>query len=303
MRGLDFAINDIGLAIFTTLAPAATVAYIFLALLALGGRLSTRERHCLESWLILPLALATIGLIASATHLGTPSNALYVFVNIGTSPLSTEVFCAVVFLGTACSYWLAGIYFGRMRILRMLWIGASIVSASIFLWGTTQAYGFPTVITWDTTSSRINLPLVGVAGSAPLILLVLCKCGLTNRRGLVYLALGISVLATAAGGLSMALQYRELGLLRNAYGTAGSLVPLYPAAITAFCALAWTACAVGARAVRRYWRTGETPSFEEDTPAESRTLRWLTLATVLMYLGIFGVRFAFYCFHMTAGVV
>ena len=303
MRGLDFAINDIGLAIFTTLAPAATVAYIVLALLTLDGRLLARERHCLESWLIFPLALATIGLIASATHLGTPSNALYVFVNVGTSPLSTEVFCAVVFLGTACSYWLAGIYFDRMRILRVLWIGASIASAFIFLWGTTQAYGFPTVITWDTTFARINLPLVGVAGSAPLILLVLSTCGLTNKRMLIRIVLGLSVLATAVSTFSMALQYHALESLRNAYGTASSLAPFYPLAIAVFCALAWTACAVAFRAVQRYWRTGETPTFEKDTPAETKTLRWLTVATVLMYLGIFGVRFSFYRFHMTAGVV
>ena len=39
-----------------------------------------------------------VGLVASATHLGNPANALYVFLGVGRSPLSTEVFCAVVFL-------------------------------------------------------------------------------------------------------------------------------------------------------------------------------------------------------------
>ena len=47
-----------------------------------------------------------VGLVASATHLGNPSNALYVFLGVGRSPLSTEVFFAVVFLALAGLYWL-----------------------------------------------------------------------------------------------------------------------------------------------------------------------------------------------------
>lgn len=303
MRGLDFALNDIGLAIFTTLAPVATVAYIVLALVALFGRLSPRERRCLESWLILPLAIATIGLIASATHLGTPSNALYVFTNVGQSPLSTEVFCAVVFLGTACSYWLACIYFAHMRVVRVVWLLASLGTALAFLWGTTQAYGFSTVITWDTVFVRLNLPLTGIAGSAPLALLVLTTCGQAHRRRLAYALVALSAVATLLASISMGAQCLELQDLRNAYGTASSLVPLYPAAIVAFVLLSLGACALALVSLRAYWGANETPSFEEDSPAERRAGRRLVVACLLAYIGVFGVRFAFYCFHMTAGVV
>ena len=45
-----------------------------------------------------------VGLVASATHLGNPANALYVFTGVGRCPLSTEVFAAVIFLA------LAGVY-------------------------------------------------------------------------------------------------------------------------------------------------------------------------------------------------
>ena len=115
MRGLDFALNDICLAAFTTLAPGATLAYVVLACTLLFGKLDSRLRQRIESWLIVPLAVATVGLVASATHLGTPSNALYVFRTVGSSPLATEVFSAVLFLGTSCSYWLGCIYIEGIR--------------------------------------------------------------------------------------------------------------------------------------------------------------------------------------------
>ena len=120
MRGLDFALNDICLAAFTTLAPGATLAYVVLACTLLFGKLDSRLRQRIESWLIVPLAVATVGLVASATHLGTPSNALYVFRTVGSSPLATEVFSAVLFLGTSCSYWLGCIYIEGHKALRSL---------------------------------------------------------------------------------------------------------------------------------------------------------------------------------------
>ena len=91
MRGLDFALNDICLAAVTPVAPGATLAYVVLACTLLFGKLDSRLRQRIESWLIVPLAVATVGLVASATHLGTPSNALYVFRTVGSSPLATEI--------------------------------------------------------------------------------------------------------------------------------------------------------------------------------------------------------------------
>lgn len=303
MRGLEFALNDIGLAVFTTLAPAAAVAYAVLATVALGARLGDRELRCLESWLILPLAIATVGLIASATHLGTPGNALYVFARVGGSPLSTEVFWTVAFLGTACSYWLACIYLRSMGPLRAAWLAASIAAACAFLWGTAHAYSFPTVVTWDTDRARLNLLLTAAASSAPLAMLVLVQSGQGHRKRLSCILAGFSAACTAAACASMGLQCGELDALRNAYGTAGSLVPLYPAAIAAFGMLDLGACALALAAMRRYWRASPTVSFDTDTQVEKRAGRRLVAAVVLAYAGVFGVRFAFYCFHMTTGVV
>lgn len=308
MRGLDFALNDIGLAVFTTLAPAATFAYVVLALLAMFGSLTPRERSCLESWLILPLALATVGLIASATHLGNPANALYVFRAVGRSPLSTEVLAAVVFLGTSCSYWLACIYFKSTGVIRRLWLGASIVTAFVFVWGTANAYDMDTVVTWTTLFARVNLVLTGLAGCCPLACLVLVCTGQAHRRPrLTRWVAAVSLVGALLACISMFLQNNELALLRNGYGTAAELVPLYPVAIVAF-ALSSCGATVASLAVLRRFRCtlGNGPdvvALDANSPAERRAIGLLLLATLVSYMGTFAVRFSFYCFHMTSGAV
>ena len=234
MRGLDFALNDICLAAFTTLAPGATLAYVVLACTLLLGKLDSRLRQRIESWLIVPLAVATVGLVASATHLGTPSNALYVFRTVGSSPLATEVFSAVLFLGTSCSYWLGCIYIEGHKALRSLWLLASIAAAVLFIAGTDLAYAMPTVITWDTVLAQAILPCTALACMTPLALLIYTCSGYTSKVGLMRILAGISLVATAASCILMAMQHMELGTQRNAFGTAAELVPLYPAAIALF---------------------------------------------------------------------
>ena len=346
MRGLDFALNDICLAVFTTLAPGATLAYVVLACTLLFGKLDGRLRQRIESWLIVPLAVATIGLVASATHLGTPSNALYVFRTIGSSPLATEVFFAVFFLGTACSYWLGCIYIEGHKVLRGLWLLASIVAAGLFIAGTDLAYAMPTVITWDTTLAQVILPCTAFACMTPLALLIYTCSGYTSKVRLMRILAGISLVATTASCILMAMQHMELGTQRNAFGTAAELVPLYPAAIALFGACLVVANLGSLYAMRPLAAHGLGPdetaektdageadlshdsaapvpsatSQNPDTPAahldptarttpnrfspiERRVILKLVAMCVLAYAGTFTVRFCFYCFHMTSGVV
>ena len=347
MRGLDFALNDICLAVFTTLAPAATLAYVVLACTLLLGKLDSRLRQRIESWLIVPLAVATVGLVASATHLGTPSNALYVFRTIGSSPLATEVFSAVLFLGTSCSYWLGCIYIEGHKALRGLWLLVSIAAAVLFIAGTDLAYAMPTVITWDTTLAQVILPCTAFACMTPLALLIYTCSGYTDKTGVMRMLAGISLVATVASCALMVAQYAELGTQRNAFGTAAELVPLYPAAIALFGTCLVVANLGSLRAMRPLAAQGLVPetadekasagetgrnhcdsaaptpittSQNSDTPAEHldptarttpnrfspierKVIFKLVAMCVLAYAGTFAVRFCFYCFHMTSGVV
>ena len=306
MRGLDFALNDICLAVFTTLAPGAALAYVALACTLLFGKLDERMRHRLGSWLIVPLALATVGLVASATHLGTPSNALYVFRTVGSSPLASEVFCAVLFLGTACSYWLGCIYIEGKRVLRTFWLVASVAAAGLFIVGTDLAYAMPTVITWDTVLARSILPCTALACMTPLALLIYTCAGYTANARLMCALTGVSLAAATAACALMAMQYAELGTQRNAFGTAAELVPLYPAAIALF-GVCLAAANLGSLRAMRPSASRLDPSAQTApdrfSPTERKAIFKLTAMCVLAYAGTFAVRFCFYCFHMTSGVV
>lgn len=156
MNGLSTAINEITLVLFTTLAPSGALAYALMNLRVLFGDLSESDRRRLNRFSCLPLAITMVGLIASATHLGNPANALYVFAGVGRSPLSTEVFCAVIFLALAGIYWLYSFAeVPRIKLQRILLIITDI-SALLFVVATAYAYNVSTIPTW-------NLPLVPVS--------------------------------------------------------------------------------------------------------------------------------------------
>ena len=74
----DGGFSATSLAVFTALAPAGAVAFACLAAFLLVNRSQSRDwRDMLAHLLFIPLAIAWVGFIASATHLGTPANALH----------------------------------------------------------------------------------------------------------------------------------------------------------------------------------------------------------------------------------
>ena len=96
--GFATAFSEITLVLFTTLAPSGVVAYALMSFPIIRRRLSDDVHRRIDKALCIPLIVSLVGLVASATHLGNPANALYVFMGVGRSPLSNEVFSAVIFL-------------------------------------------------------------------------------------------------------------------------------------------------------------------------------------------------------------
>ena len=142
-----------------------------MSLPVLTGRATGEEARRLNQLTFLPLVIATVGLIASATHLGNPSNALYVFTGVGRSPLSTEVFCAVIFLALAGVFWLYSFAehprAGLQRLLLAVIDGAIIA----FVAAVAFAYDVDTIITWSLPLVPVALILNALVGG-PLIALV-----------------------------------------------------------------------------------------------------------------------------------
>ena len=75
--GFSMAIDEITLVLFTTLAPTGAMACVIMAAVLIFAPLGESERTRVNRALCIPLIVAMVGLIASATHLESPAgNAL-----------------------------------------------------------------------------------------------------------------------------------------------------------------------------------------------------------------------------------
>ena len=136
--------DELSLALFTTLAPAGTIAFIALAL----ARLLERDHEAavrIDRLAALPFSVVLVGFIASATHLGTPANALHVFSGVGRSPLSNEVLAAVAFLFLAGSYWMAAFKQHFPDSVAKPWLVLTCAAGAALVACTSLAYAVDTV--------------------------------------------------------------------------------------------------------------------------------------------------------------
>lgn len=299
MIGLDTALGEITLVLFTTLAPAGAMALLLMGLPILSGRASWAEVRRISTYLCLPLIVAMVGLVASATHLGSPANALYVFAAVGSSPLSNEVLCAVVFLMLGGLYWLYSFRRAPSPRLLRLWIGAIDLAALAFIASVGLAYSARTIISWNlwevpaaiAANALMGGPLVALAGYAA------GRCAsLTNRRARHLIAL--AAIALTANVAVYGLQGVDLGNMGNAVASATDLVPAYGAAVAAFALL-------GAAGIVVAWRTTRDLPTDGTPPADAGRFRLvgrLCAAAALSLAAIFVMRFCFYLAHLTVGL-
>lgn len=229
-RGLivfDGGFSATSLAIFTALAPAGAVAFACVAAFLLARRddlSGARER--LGHALFMPIAIAWIGFIASATHLGTPANALHAISGLGRSPLSNEVVAAVAFLFFSGMAWM---YSYRERIVPSVWSGllvAGIVSAVMMLYHTSLAYSIATVPTWDTWLTPANLCMTALLSGPSLAALVL-QISRSSAGRWPYALIAVSAAALIVGTILLVCHMGFLETVSNNVANAASLVPEY----------------------------------------------------------------------------
>lgn len=101
ISGFDTALGEVTLVLFTTLALPGAIALVLVRRCCCFRMHESTMRARISTFMCIPLVVTMVGLVASATHLGNPANALYVFLHFGSSPLSNEVVSAVGLL--ACS--------------------------------------------------------------------------------------------------------------------------------------------------------------------------------------------------------
>ena len=190
------------LGLFTSLAPAGVVAFLALALVRLWSRDRTASVR-IDRMIALPFSVVLIGFIASATHLGTPANALHVFSGVGRSPLSNEVLSAVAFLFLVGSYWMMAFKERFPDAVAKPWLALACLAGIALIACTSMAYNVDTVPTWDTAFTPANLVLAALLAGPVLGLLFLELAQVRPRaleRALVVLAAPALVAGTPLRG-------------------------------------------------------------------------------------------------------
>ncbi len=236
----DGGFSATSLAIFTALSPAGAVAFACLAAFLLLNRSKPQEgRNRLAHLLVIPLAVAWVGFIASATHLGTPANALHAVNGIGRSPLSNEVVSTVAFLFFSGMAWMYSYREKPQAAVMDSLLAASIACAIVMLFHMSFAYSIATVPTWDTWLTPANLCARALLSGPVLAALVLQIAQLQAGAGRwPYALLAVSAVALVAGTALLVCHMNFLGTVGNSVTFALALVPNYGWLIAAHTALA-----------------------------------------------------------------
>lgn len=286
MDGFSIAFNEITLVLFTTLAPAGAVGYLLMSLPVLLGRVGEADRRRLDHYSCLPLAIAMVGLIASATHLGNPSNALYVFTGVGRSPLSTEVLCAVIFLALAGMYWLYSFAETPRRWLQRALVAAVDLSIVLFVVSVAFAYHVDTIITWSLPLVPVALMLNALVGGPIITLLGFAAAGYRGHGpGQGRLLVAVAAVALAVNAAVYLVMGAQLSGMANELASVSQLVPGFVPCVVAFVLL-------GAAGLTVAWRS----------VCRGLAVRPLVVASLLVLAGIFIMRFTFYMSHLTVGL-
>ncbi len=288
VAGVNMALSEITLVLFTTLAPSGTIAFLLMGAMSYCGRVDDGLRRSIDTHLYIPLVVTLVGLVLSATHLGNPSNVLYVFSRTGVSPLSNEIAGAAVFLALAGVYWLCSFSRAPRMKLRAVWFALICIAGVAFVTLIAFAYAADTIISWSTPYVPAALWLSALAGGPVLALASLRFVGAEFVRGRIAWAfLAVSTVALIADAVCLAMQNGTLSNISNELSSAADLVPFYGGFIAAFFLLGATSIVLLGLNLRR---TGK------------RSLACDAAACLLMFAGIFLVRFSFYAMHLTLGL-
>lgn len=282
------ALSEVTLVLFTTLGPASALAYLIMLVPLLNDETSPELRHKIRKYLWVPLVACMFGLIASATHLGNPGNALYVLSRVGASPLSNEVFAAGFFLAVCAIFWLLGFSLREDRRFEKVAIVIIAVLGVVFIARVAFAYNVETIVTWHTPVVPASIALSAFVAGPLFAACVLRAAGYCEGARRLHRVLGVLTVSACIVWLALQAAYGfVLSSSTNALMPASALVPNYWPTFGVAVALVAVGVAMGA------WplvRGHEAP------------IKRLVFSTAMFFLAIFLMRFAFYMAHMTVGV-
>lgn len=301
ISGFDTALGEVTLVLFTTLAPSGAIALVLVAAVLLFSKLESTMRARISTFMCIPLVVTMVGLVASATHLGNPANALYVFLHFGSSPLSNEVVSAVGLLACSGLYWLYSFSVKPFAWLQRLLLTMIAATGIVFVAMVSLAYSVDTIVTWSLPMVPISLWLNALVGGPLLAAITLYAAQWRALAGRFGLLLIVPFIALAANMAAYIMQGRLLNGVANSVVSAADLVPHYRTMLLAFALMCFAGCVLAAFTMHAVSREAVARDGGE-LAFSKRVLVRLLVACLLVFAGIFVMRFAFYMMHLTVGL-
>lgn len=226
---MEFAMAEMPLALFSTLAPMGAGAFVILAIAFMTCKFDGDVLKRIDKFTAIPVAFVIVGFIAAFFHLANPMNAFNVFSGVGSSPLSNEIVAGVVFTIIMLVYWIWAMTGKMSEGARKGLAAVTAVVGIIFALFTGMAYMIGTIPSWDTFAGPIQIVGFALIGGAALGVLTLSLAGCAAELkessmrnatiavlvvGLVFGIGGIAMQAGSASGMENAL-YSGADLVGN----------------------------------------------------------------------------------------
>lgn len=286
--GFSNALSEITLVFFTALGPSSALAYLVMLIPYVRSDCSESRRKEIRKFLWVPLVACMLGLVASATHLGNPSNALYVFSRIGASPLSNEVFSAGIFLACAAVFWLIGFMLHEHRIVDRILMCLIAISGIIFIAMVSFAYDVATISTWHIPFVPATIAAGAFVNGPLLALLSLHFAGYPFEGCMLCRILALVSAVASAVWLALNAAFGvAIGDVSNSLFSATELIPSYFPCLAAAAILL-----IGVFVVT------ELPLIRSGR----RRTASLAAGVSLSFAALFIMRFMFYMVHLTVGL-
>lgn len=285
---MEAALNELPLALFTTLAPMGAGAFVALACALFTTTFSDEQLRKIDRFMAIPLIVVLAGFVASFFHLASPLHAPLVFAGVGSSPLSNEIVAGCIFTVLAVVYWIMGVTGKLPASARKGFAAVVAVAAIVFACFTGLAYVMDTIASWNSPLVPVQFAGFALTGGMALGALVLTLAGALDDAAkgsfktvaLAVVAVGV-VLAVAA----FCAHVMGVSGLSNALENGADLV----SEVTSFVVLAAVLLAASGVATVLAVR-GMSP------------MALSLVAVVLAVAGIFVARLVFYTVQLSVGL-